>query len=410
MKNKTEILSGFLVLALCCTGLDIGAFFSEQTVSRQENRTLQVKPQLSVQSYLSGDYFRQWEEYLSDHVPGRALFLQAAETVEQAIAYSGKAASAQIVETTVDVGVQQGAQAAQDGAKQELLVLEDRLLELYHYDSQACDSYARAVNAYADWLPEQINMYHMLVPMRIAFEEQQYRQLSDNQQQAIGQVYGQLDSRIRTIDVYTRLEQHQAEPVYFRTDHHWTALGAYYGAQAFAEAAGITLPALEQYEVHTMSGYLGQLALNHLTAQLEQHPEDVVYYVRLGHHNRATMYYYEDGQKKSFQAPMLNENFNAGKADYGIFISGDYPYTVVEGDAKNGRVLAVVKDSYGNALVPWLAAGYETIVAIDPRTCQEDLAQLLAQYGVTDFLLLDYVKVTATTAYGAMLEALLVER
>lgn len=409
MKNKTEILSSFLVLALCCIGLDVGAFFSGQTVSQQENRTLQVRPQLSVQSYLSGDYFRQWEDYLSDHVPGRALFLQAAETVEQTMAYSGKAASAQIVETTADVGVQQGAQAAQDGSKQELLVLEDRLLELYHYDSQACDSYARAVNAYADWLPEQINMYHMLVPMRIAFEEQQYRQLSDNQQQAIGQVYGQLDSRIRTIDVYTRLEQHQAEPVYFRTDHHWTALGAYYGAQAFAEAAGITLPALEQYEVHTMSGYLGQLGRNHLTPQLEQHPEDVVYYVRSGHNNRATMYYYEDGQKKSFQAPMLNENFNAGKADYGIFISGDYPYTVVEGDAKNGRVLAVVKDSYGNALVPWLAAGYETIVAIDPRTCQENLIQLLEQYGVTDFLLLDYVKVTATTAYGSMLEALMNE-
>ena len=95
--------------------------------------------------------------------------------------------------------------------------------------------------------------------------------------------------------------------------------------------------------------------------------------------------------------------------DYGVFISGDYPYTVVEGDAQNGRVLAVVKDSYGNALVPWLAAGYETIVAIDPRTCQEDLAQLLEQYGVTDFLLLDYVKVTATTAYGSMLEALIRE-
>ena len=95
MKNKVEILSSFLVLALCCIGLDVGAFFSGQTVSQQENRTLQVKPQISVQSYLSGDYFRQWEDYLSDHVPGRALFLQAAETVEQTMAYSGKAASAQ---------------------------------------------------------------------------------------------------------------------------------------------------------------------------------------------------------------------------------------------------------------------------------------------------------------------------
>ncbi len=68
-----------------------------------------------------------------------------------------------------------------------------------------------------------------------------------------------------------------------------------------------------------------------------------------------------------------------------------------------------MKDSYGNALVPWLTAGYEIIVAIDPRTCQENLLQLLEQYGVTDFLLLDYVKVTATTAYVSMLEALMNE-
>lgn len=409
MKNKAEILSGFLVLAFCCVGLNVGALLSGQTVSQQENRTLQAKPQLSVQSYFSGDYFRQWESYCSDHVPGRTLFLQPAATVERAMGYSGRAASAQLIETKADVGVQQEAQAVSSETKQELLVLEDRLLELYHYDSRACDSYAQAVNAYADWLPEQISMYHMLIPMRIAFEEPQYRQLSDNQQQAIAQVYGQLDNRITAIDAYTWLEQHQTEPIYFRTDHHWTALGAYYGAQSFAGEADIMLPTLEQYEIHTMSGYLGQLAQNHLTPQLEQQHEDVVYYVQPGHNNRATMYYYEAGQKKSFQAPMLNENFNAGRADYGVFISGDYPYMVVEGDAQNGRVLAVVKDSYGNALVPWLAAGYETIVAIDPRTCQEDLAQLLEQYGVTDFLLLDYVKVTATTAYGSMLEALIRE-
>lgn len=74
MKNKAEILSGFLVLAFCCVGLNVGALLSGQTVSQQENRTLQAKPQLSVQSYLSGDYFRQWESYCSDHVPGRAYF------------------------------------------------------------------------------------------------------------------------------------------------------------------------------------------------------------------------------------------------------------------------------------------------------------------------------------------------
>lgn len=402
MKKRIEILSGFLAVLLCCVVLDLGAVCSGETVSEQENRMLQARPQCSVQSYFSGEYFRQWEAYLSDHVPGRASFLQLAEKLEQAVADPRGLTSAQIVETTADMGGQQEVKQ-----KQELLILEDRLLELYRYDPAACDDYVQALHTYADWLPEQIQFYHMLVPMRVAFEEPQYRQLSDDQQQTIQQVYEQLDSRIQTVDVYSKLEAHQDEEIYFRTDHHWTALGAYYGAQALAEPAQIELPALEQYKAHTMTGYIGQLGLNHLTPQLEQHREEIVYYLRPGYRNQATMYYYEDGQKKSFQAPMINTNFNKGQADYGIFISGDYPYTVVEGDAKNGRVLAVVKDSYGNALVPWLAAGYERIVAIDPRTCQENLGELLEQYGVTDFLLLDYVKVTMTADYSQLLRQLI---
>lgn len=404
MKKRIELLSGFVMVLLWCVALDFGALCSGETVSEQENRMLQARPQCSVQSYFSGVYFRQWEDYLSDHVPGRAIFLQLAEKLEQALAYPGGLTSAQIVETAADMGGQQEA-----NQKQELLILEDRLLELYRYDPAACDDYVQALHAYAEWLPEQIQFYHMLVPMPIAFEAPQYRQISDNQQQAIQQVYEQLDSHVKTVDVYSKLEAHQDEAIYFRTDHHWTALGAYYGAQALAEAAQIELPTLEQYEGHIMRGYIGQLGRNYLTPQLKQHGEEVAYYLRPGHQNQATMYYYEDGKKKSFQAPMINTNFDKGNANYGIFISGDYPYTVVEGDAKNGRVLAVVKDSYGNALVPWLAAGYERIVAIDPRTCQENLGELLEQYRVTDFLLLDYVKVTMMEDYSRMLRQLVAD-
>lgn len=403
-KQNYGTLAGFFIFSLCCLLLLLGALCSEQTVSVQENRMLQDKPQLSVVSYTSGDYFQQYEAYLYDHVPGRALFLEKAERFKAMVAYQGDS-TAQVVETTADVGVQQG--TAETANTQEVLVLNDRLLELYQYQPAGCDAYVNAVNAYARWLPEDIAFYQMLIPMPIAFAAEQYQHLSDNQQQAIEDVYSQLDSRICPVDAYHVLEQHQQENLYFRTDHHWTALGAYYGAEAFAQAANITLPAFSEYEAHIMSGYLGQLALNNLTPQLEQHQEDVVYYLRPGHNNSSTMYFYEDGQTKSFTAPMVNEQFNQGKADYGIFISGDYPYTVVEGDAINGRVLALVKDSYGNALIPWLTAGYERIVAIDPRSYQEDLQQLLQQYAVTDFLLLDYVKVTSMPAYAEQLQSLL---
>lgn len=403
-RQNYGVLIGFFLFMVCCSLLTVGAAGSEQTMSEAENRMLQEKPQLSLATYQSGDFFQQYEAYLSDHIPSRAVFLQKAEWLKERIACQGES-PVQVVETTADVGVQQAGE--EEKSKQELLVLNDRLLELYHQQQTGCDAYVAAVNRCAQWLPENINFYHMLIPMPIAFAPQQYQQLSDNQQQTIAAVYSQLNARVCAVDVYSVLAQHQQEDIYFRTDHHWTALGAYYGAEAFAQAADLTLPPLAEYEAHIMSGYLGQLALNNLTPQLERHREDVIYYLRPGRNNSSIMYFYEDGITKSFTAPMINDQFNQGKADYGIFISGDYPYTVVEGDADNNRVLAVVKDSYGNALIPWLAAGYEQILAIDPRTCQEDIGQLLQQYQVTDFLLLNYVKVTSTSAYAEQLQALL---
>ena len=407
-KNQYGVLVSFLIFTVCCVLLAAGAMQNSQTVSQQENRLLQSKPIFSAESYLSGAYFRQWESYISDHILHRDKLLQLSAQIEQGMGCSFGSA-AQIIETGADIGVSDDKDGAEPApqAREQLLVLEDRLLELYTHDTRQCAAYAAVLNEYARWLPEQIEFYHMLIPMAVAFSEETYQQVSDDQQQAIAEVYQQLDERIGTVDVYHALEQHQTEDIYFRTDHHWTALGAYYGAEVFAEQAGWTLPALESYEMYTMDSYLGQLALNHLTPQLQQHPEPLTYYLRPGHNQKSTMYFYENGQTKSFTAPMINIDFNQKKADYGIFISGDYPYTVIEGEARNGRVLAVVKDSYGNALIPWLTTGYDRIVAIDPRTCQENLQQLLTQYQVTDFLLLDYVKVIMTAAYGQQLKALL---
>lgn len=402
-KQNHGVLIGFLIFSVVCFFLTLGALGSDKTISEEENRMLQEKPQLSVDSYKSGEYFRQWESYLSDHIPGRAFFLAQAEKLKEVIAYQGES-TAQVVETTADIGVQQGLEGQ---ARQELLVLGDRLLEVYDYQQEGSMAYVAAVNAYAQWLPEEITFYQMLIPMPIAFAQEQYQQLSDPQQPAIEEVYSQFAPRVHSVDVYTALEAHQQENIYFRTDHHWTALGAYYGAEAFAQAAAVPFPPITAYERHTMHDYLGQLALNNLTPQIEKHPEDVDYYIRPGHNNTAEMHFYEDGQLKSFSAPMINEYFDQGRANYGIFISGDYPYTVIDGDTNSGRVLAVVKDSYGNALIPWLAAGYDRILAIDPRTCQEDLGQLLQQYQVTDFLLLDYVKVTSMPSYAQQLESLL---
>ncbi len=399
------MLIGFILILVFTLTLSVGAMMNTETVSVQENRLLEPRPQFTVEGYLSGDYFMQWERYIADHVPSRAWFLNVVQHLEMAASLNG-ADTVRIKNTSADIGI---ADENSTTKKQSIFVLSDRVREIFQYDADVTKQYVDAINAYAQILPAEISMYHMLVPMPIAFEETQYQDISDNQQQAIREVYQQVDPRIHVVDVYTLLEQHCTEKLYFRTDHHWTALGARYGAEAFAQAAQVSLPSLEQYQVYTLHDYIGPLGQAHITDS-GHCSEEVQYYLYSGQNNNARRYYYEDSDYiddqriGSFTAPMIHINFADGVGDYGIFLSGDYPYIVIEGNADNGRVLAIVKDSYGNAFAPWMAESFEQILCIDPRSCHEDLISLLSEYHVTDFLILNYVKAASLPAYCELLD------
>ena len=69
-------------------------------------------------------------------------------------------------------------------------------------------------------------------------------------------------------------------------------------------------------------------------------------------------------------------------------MGGNHPLTTVETGTANGRTLLLIKDSYANALVPFLAAHYQTIVLVDPRYYKTDLSALFQEKQVTDLLVL----------------------
>ena len=118
--------------------------------------------------------------------------------------------------------------------------------------------------------------------------------------------------------------------------------------------------------------------------------------------------YIQEHIRTDFLNPFMTALTHTG--DYGIFLSGDYPYIVIDGNADNDRVLAIVKDSYGNAFAPWMAESFEQILCIDPRSCHENLMSLLSEYHVTDFLILNYVKATSLPAYCEILNNYISEK
>ena len=74
-----------------------------------------------------------------------------------------------------------------------------------------------------------------------------------------------------------------------------------------------------------------------------------------------------------------------------MFLAGDHPFIEINTHCKNNRTLLLLKDSYSNAMIPWLACGFQQILVIDPRTFDQKVVDILAQYPVTDMLITNYI-------------------
>ena len=96
---------------------------------------------------------------------------------------------------------------------------------------------------------------------------------------------------------------------------------------------------------------------------------------------------------------------------YLCFIGGDTPVCVIESAAEGGTCL-VLKESYGNALVPFLTSHYSKIIVVDPREFNRDgkpsldLAAFAAEQGVDDLLVINYPYMINSTNYVRWLERL----
>ncbi|MDR2131841.1 MAG: hypothetical protein LBP30_00685 [Clostridiales Family XIII bacterium] len=416
-------LTGFVfiaMLALFCA-MAGAAFLSDESVSERERRALAERPKLDAETYLSGAYYRAWDDYLADHVPQRLFFIELARKLKD---FRGIVREAMLIEAPADIGIaparggEDGAateDAASDAAtrdesakRQTLISLRDRVLEVYADDAAARARYADAVNRCAKSAPAGMRVYSMLIPMRIEFEEERYRREADSQKDAISEAYGAYDARVEKVDAYAWLERHKSEYVYFRTDHHWTALGAYYGMLAFAETAGFEPVALNAYTEKALPNFLGSLYRLAPSDELAEYPDILSYYLKNGRNNRTDVYYYdESGVLWSYKNRMIDTAYAKESPDgIGVFLGGDSPFLRVDGDGPEDRVLAVVKDSYGNAFVPWLAPYFGGILCVDPRSYKEDFAAMLAENGVTDLLILDYAKILMMPEYADALSGL----
>ncbi len=287
---------------------------------------------------------------------------------------------------------QQTAQEAADTDRIEYFVYKDRILTVADASQKEQKDAVDAVSNLFRKMPEAVNKYLMLSPSRIAFEEDEARAMSQDQQAEIQNIYVSLDSSVILVDAYYALSQH-ADPlndIFFRTENHWTQLGAYYAAQAFFDAAGIGYHKLDEYTKYDGGEFLGYLEDVVNDPFFYDKPDTLTYYLLPGINRKATVYIRNEdtGVLENFEVDEVNFEHKG----YEIFFwKSGYSHVIVAGNEASDRVLLLVGDSYTNAIGVWLADSFRTVILIDPRYFEgnvTDISAMIAQYGVTDAMVL----------------------
>ncbi|MGE3649443.1 MAG: DHHW family protein [Reyranellaceae bacterium] len=264
-----------------------------------------------------------------------------------------------------------------------IIVYRGRALQLMGGTPAMAAPVIQTVNRYQRELGPGVTVYFMAAPIGSDFylpEKVTHGVMKEKM--LIDGIHAQLNPAVRAVHAYDRLAEHKREYLYFNTDHHWTGLGAYYAYTAFAQAARfkpLPLSALSKGEI---GGFLGTLYYRTMSPALKAKGDKVEYY-RIPNHTSVSVY--QSGSRAGMPG-MLYVEFARGANAYGVFLGGDFPLMKVTSDVKNGRRIVVIKDSYGNAFVPYLAAHYEEVFVIDYRSYKGNIKNLIREHGIQDVL------------------------
>ncbi len=393
------------VVVFCCLLL-LGAVASlamkKDSVSVMENRKLAAMPKYSDSLFWSGKYFKQIEEFYADNFPLRDKWISFSDRFKNNIGFSSSeikiydpendAEANEKTDTTKDETGQTGP-LPDDGAtgevKKKLFVFKNRAFEMFGGGPAMGKSYANVINEYNRLLSPGIQVYNLIIPVALEFEiTEKYAKLQKPNRPAIESVYNTLDSNIKKVWAIDELRKHRGEYIYFNTDHHWTSLGAYYAYRAFCYTAGLTPVSLDTVPSKTKNSFLGSLYRLTRDPKLKENPDSVRYYLfkdsvnfyvgasnKIGYWNKSKMY----GEGAS------------GPNSYSVFLQGDLPVVKMETQYKNGRKIAVVKESYGNAFAPFLINNYEKVIVVDQRYYTGDFIAMLKAEGINELLFINNI-------------------
>ncbi len=262
---------------------------------------------------------------------------------------------------------------------------------VYGFNRKAADQYAIHIGTVANALQDEARVFELLIPNNsaILLDDQtkaEWKLLDESQViKYFKAMTWQQSQAVKYVDIYDKLMEHRDEYLYFKTDHHWTQLGAYYGYVRFCEEAGLTPHAITDYKLVDSGPFLGSYYKTNQYAQLAENPDNCYGYEPIST-NEFSFY---DRDAKQMRNGKLVRNMSEFDISlkYQGFIYGDTAYSEAHNpNLSDGSCCIVVKESFGNCFAPFLIDHYQTLIVIDYRYNTDSLIDLARNYDHPDII------------------------
>ena len=359
-RKVQEQLVGIIFILILFLFLIINIIVPNKEKSVQENRMLATKPKFRLSSLISGDYDEKFEAYMDDQFVGRDMWRKLKVTVDR------------ICGSRLENGVYIG----RNGQLLEQIEVADK----NHLAANI-----KAIKSFSE-RQKKIPVRMMLVPDAANVLNHSLPALAkpEDQTQMFSMVRKDLGDSVEWIDVSTELNKHKTEKIYYKTDHHWTTLGAFYAFQATAPSLGIEGDLSGKYVSYAVSDSFNGMLASKSGVNLGE-KEQIDIYVPTEEDTDLIVDYVDEGKRSTslYDSSKLKE-----KDQYTVFLGGNSSLLDIRTVSTSTKRLLLVKDSFANSFIPFLTPYYREIVVVDPRYYSGTINDLMDSYRISEVLFL----------------------
>ena len=400
---------GMLILGLFVSLL----FPLRPKFSENEKRELAKFPSFSFSALVDGSFFRGIDSWFSDTFPFREAMISANERLENLHGFGDRiyGLNNEVNNNSIPSADESGntepstAESTTEEEKEptvpeklgavvqklsSIAVIDDAGYEYCSFNQSVADNYASIVNKTAQKLSGKAKVYSMLVPTStdITMPDSVRNDINTcDQKEGMEYIYGKMNSDVTPINIYKALRMHRDEYIYFRTDHHWTALGAYYAYEEFAKIKEVKAISLDRFEKKSFGEFLGSFYTNTNSSTMKKNPDELIAY--MPPYKTKLQFTQTDGQVIDWYLVNDVSSYPVSQK-YSAFTAADNPYTVIENQSREkGKTCVIIKESFANAVIPYMVYNYKKVYVVDYRYYQQGFIQLAQDVGADDVIFIN---------------------